>query len=443
MSGEIEAAGALATAGAVAGVIEGREGQGQAEGPCLNCGAQLTGPFCAQCGQNGRPLRKLSQLVGEFLHNLFHFDTKAWRTLPMVLFRPGTLTRDYIYGKRARYISPLATFLLCVFLMFFVFSWAGGSAEFGSGFGDAMEVTQEDLDEARAELAEARADLAEAQANPDPDEPAGLAVGLAEGAVTRAEAAVARLEAQLAAQQEQVDREAERGEDGASTDGAPPAAAPEAAPSAEEAAPSTEAAPPPQTLEGEAANGAVHFGITTDDPEAAERLRSGETRWQDEVSTAARSGELDVNLGNEYLNRRALETLSNPDLALYRVQEAASKFSFLLAPLSLPFIALLFLWKRGVTFYDHVVYALYALSFASLLFITLMLAGAAFGAGVMMVLSNVLLLGALPVHTFFQLKGAYALGWFSALWRTFFMLIFAMVIATIFFILIIILGLAT
>jgi hypothetical protein len=61
MSGEIEAAGALATAGVVAGVIEGREGQGQAEGPCLNCGAQLTGPFCAQCGQNGRPLRKLSR----------------------------------------------------------------------------------------------------------------------------------------------------------------------------------------------------------------------------------------------------------------------------------------------------------------------------------------------------------------------------------------------
>jgi hypothetical protein len=430
MSGEIEAAGALATAGVVAGVIEGREGQGQAEGPCLNCGAQLTGPFCAQCGQNGRPLRKLSQLVGEFLHSLFHFDTKAWRTLPMVLFRPGTLTRDYIYGKRARYISPLATFLLCVFLMFFVFSWAGGSAEFGSGFGDAMEVTQEDLDEARAELAEARADLAEAQANPDPDEPAGLAVGLAEGAVTRAEAAVARLEAQLAAQQEQASEAAER--------------APAAREGAAADSPAAADAPEAQTIEAQAGNGIARIGVTPDDAEAAERIRSGETRWQDELATAARNGEINVNLGHPYLDQRALETLRNPDLALYRVQEAASKFSFLLAPLSLPFIALLFLWKRGVTFYDHVVYALYALSFASILFITLMIGGAIFGANgaAMTILSNVLMVGALPVHTFFQLKGAYALGWWSALWRTFFMLLFALIVATIFLILIIILGLA-
>ena len=432
MSGEIEAAGALATAGVVAGVIEGREGQGQAEGACLNCGAQLTGPFCAQCGQNGRPLRKLSQLVGEFLHSLFHYDTKAWRTLPMVLFRPGTLTRDYIYGKRARYISPLATFLLCVFLMFFVFSWAGGSAEFGSGFGDAMEVTQEDLDEARAELAEARAELAEAQANPDPDEPAGLAVGLAEGAVTRAEAAVARLEMQLAAQQEQAASEA--AEQAQATPETPADSAPAAAD-----------APEAQTIAAEAGNGIARIGVTTDDAEAAERIRSGETRWQDELATAARNGEINVNLGHPYLDQRALETLQNPDLALYRVQEAASKFSFLLAPLSLPFIALLFLWKRGVTFYDHVVYALYALSFASILFITLMIGGAIFGANgaAMTILSNVLMVGALPVHTFLQLKGAYALGWWSALWRTFFMLIFALIVATIFLILIIILGLAT
>jgi hypothetical protein len=311
-----------------------------------------------------------------------------------------------------------------------VFSWAGGSAEFGSGFGDAMEVTQEDLDEARAELAEARADLAEAQANPDPDEPAGLAVGLAEGAVTRAEAAVARLEAQLAAQQEQASEAAER--------------APAAREGAAADSPAAADAPEAQTIEAQAGNGIARIGVTPDDAEAAERIRSGETRWQDELATAARNGEINVNLGHPYLDQRALETLRNPDLALYRVQEAASKFSFLLAPLSLPFIALLFLWKRGVTFYDHVVYALYALSFASILFITLMIGGAIFGANgaAMTILSNVLMVGALPVHTFFQLKGAYALGWWSALWRTFFMLLFALIVATIFLILIIILGLA-
>ena len=428
MSGEIEAAGALATAGAVAGVIEGREGQRQADGQCLNCSAQLTGPFCSQCGQNGRPVRKLSQLLLEFLNSLFHFDTKAWRTLPMVLFRPGTLTRDYIYGKRARYISPLATFLLCVFALFFVFSWVGG-AEFGSGFEDAMEVSQQDLEEARADLAQARAELAEAQANPDPDEPEGLAVGLAEGAVARAEAAVARLEAQLEAEEEAAE----------ATDATTPAPVPDAAPSAEpsppEAAPATTVAPAPEEN-----TVSSNVGITVGDDTV---IDGSDGAWQDNVREAVDSGELNVNTGNAYLDARMEQSLRNPDLALYRVQEAASKFSFLLAPLSLPFIALLFIWKRGISFYDHVVYALYALSFAAILFMVLMLGAAIPGVGVafMAIFSNILLLVALPVHTFFQLKGAYALGWWSALWRTFFMMLFALFIAVIFLLLVLVLGL--
>ena len=52
-----------------------------------------------------------------------HFDGKAWRTSPMLLVRLGRLTRDYIMGKRARYIAPVPLFLLVVFLMFFVFSF--------------------------------------------------------------------------------------------------------------------------------------------------------------------------------------------------------------------------------------------------------------------------------------------------------------------------------
>ena len=75
------------------------------------------------------------------------------------------------------------------------------------------------------------------------------------------------------------------------------------------------------------------------------------------------------------LNERVAATLRNPDLALYQIQDAASKFSFLLAPMSLPFIALLFLWKRGVTLYDHMAYALYALAFAALLFSVVVLLG--------------------------------------------------------------------
>src|SRR5688572_7491098 len=112
MSGEFEAAGAMATAGLVAGAIEGREGQAPGEGGCLNCGAQLTGAYCSACGQAAHANRGLIHVLEEFLHGIFHFDTKVWRTLPLAIFRPGTLTRNYVYGKRARYLSPLAFFLL-------------------------------------------------------------------------------------------------------------------------------------------------------------------------------------------------------------------------------------------------------------------------------------------------------------------------------------------
>ena len=254
---------------------------------------------------------------------------------------------------------------------------------------------------------------------------------MAEGAVGRAEAAVARIEARLQAQREVEAAQAAEGSD--ASEAAPPAPNVEAPPAEAPPAAVTESAPEENTL-----NTTVGISVGED------TVIDGEgSSWQDQVREAVDSGELNVNTGSVYFDERIKQSLRNPDLALYRVQESASKYAFLLAPLSLPFIALLFLWKRGTTFYDHVVYALYALSFASLLFITLMLGAAAPGANVafMAILSNILLLVALPVHAFFQLKGAYVLGWFSALWRTFFMMIFAVLIASVYLLIIILLGL--
>jgi hypothetical protein len=170
----------------------------------------------------------------------------------------------------------------------------------------------------------------------------------------------------------------------------------------------------------------------------AEDERRVET-WQDGVREIGRSEDFVVFGGaNEDLNQRVRRKFENPDLALYQIQDAASKFSFLLAPLSLPFIALLFLWKRGVTLYDHMAYALYALAFAALLFSAVVLLGKipwiSWG--------SAWLLAALPVHMWFHLKGAYALGRWSATWRTMFMLIFAYIVALIFLILVVVLGLA-
>lgn len=342
----------MATAGLAAGAIEGRAPGEAGEGACLNCGAALTGRFCSACGQAAHPHRTLAGVLEEFLHGVLHFDAKAWRTLPMVIFRPGTLTRNYVHGKRARYISPLALFLFTIFAMFFAFAFLPPSFTMGGPGSGALS----------AEIEAARQAVSEAE---------------------------------QAAQ------------------------APDAPPAARERL---------EELAGELA--------TLERIEAAASSEGG--GWQAQVAAAAKQGDLVVISGFDALNARVNKKLENPDYALYKVQQTAYKFSFLLAPLSLPFIALLFLWKRGLTLYDHMVFALYALSFASLLLIFFVISAQwnwsawmgewAFAFG-------------LPLHTYFHLKGGYGLGWFSALWRTMLMLIFAMIILTIFLLAIFILGL--
>ena len=89
---------------------------------CLNCGTPLDGTYCHACGQRAHVHRSLWHLVEELLHGVTHFDAKGWRTLPLLVARPGLLTRRYIDGQRTRYVSPLALFLFSMFLFFLVMS---------------------------------------------------------------------------------------------------------------------------------------------------------------------------------------------------------------------------------------------------------------------------------------------------------------------------------
>jgi hypothetical protein len=167
-------------------------------------------------------------------------------------------------------------------------------------------------------------------------------------------------------------------------------------------------------------------------PSGAEDLEDANVFFEQLVSAedASEAGESD-------LGHKIREKLQNPDLLFYKLKQNAYKFSFLLVPISLPFVALLFLWKRGHTFYDHAVFTLYSLAFMSFLFIVVSLAGAsAWSAPAQPFIAGI---GA-PVHMFFQLKGAYGLGWLSALWRTFFLWVFACVALVLFFALIFFMG---
>ena len=309
MSVDIEAGGALVTAGLVASEIEGgsADGVSASHSPaiCANCATPLTGAFCHGCGQKAHVHRSVLHLAEEFLHGILHFDTKAWRTLPMLVFKPGELTRRYLDGQRTRFVSPLALFLFMMFLMFFVGSFTNGRSAH--------------------------------------DEPSTVQAGLAE---LQAEAVTAR--SAVAA-----DGKAQAGSDKLSdTD---------------------------------------MIGLKTD---------------------------------IVALDEAFAKANKNPELTKYKMKSAATKYTFLLVPLSMPFLWLMFFWKRGVSMYDHAVFVLYSLSFMALLFVIMFLLKFA---GLKWAVAGFIMLVP-PLHMFQQLKTSYSLGIGGALWRTFGLLFSALMV---------------
>ena len=79
------------------------------------------------------------------MHGVLHLDGKLWATLPLLAFKPGNLTRRYVAGERAKFVSPMSMFLFTVFAMFAVFQMVGISAptDFGKGVMDNFSVNSE------------------------------------------------------------------------------------------------------------------------------------------------------------------------------------------------------------------------------------------------------------------------------------------------------------
>lgn len=91
---------------------------------CLNCGAPLTGRFCAACGQRDVPAYPtVREMAGEAWEEFSGWDGRLARTLATLVRRPGQLTVDAIEGRRARYIKPLRLYLV-VSVMYFLLAAA-------------------------------------------------------------------------------------------------------------------------------------------------------------------------------------------------------------------------------------------------------------------------------------------------------------------------------
>jgi len=322
------------------------------ETACLNCQAPLTGPYCHGCGQKAHVHRTLGAFLHDLVHGALHFEGKTWHTLPLLAWRPGELTRRYIEGERARFVSPMALFLFSVFLMFAVFQLAGISTPDDIGppvqTGDEGSSGQS-LERQLAGLQTAR----EAMAIDNP--------------------AVPVVDRQIAALERRI--EETRDPDGKVV-----------------------------LLEDEEGGGKVTY-----EPSGLALLDGAIEKWR-----------------------------QNPTLMAYKLQSNFYKFSWLLIPLSVPFVWLIFAWRRRFGAYDHAVFVTYSLCFMSLLFVLVaVLAQIPAIPGGALFFATVLIP---PVHIYKQLRGTYGLSRFSASWRTIVLLVFITIILSLFVNLLLVLG---
>lgn len=90
---------------------------------CLNCGQPFVGNenFCSFCGQKNT-IKKLN--FGTFVNNLFNgffsYDSRFWTTFIPLLTKPGKVSKDYIQGKRARFVNPFQLYLNVSIIFFLI-----------------------------------------------------------------------------------------------------------------------------------------------------------------------------------------------------------------------------------------------------------------------------------------------------------------------------------
>ncbi len=156
MGDEIDAIGTMAEGALVARAVEDKAGEkasGHDSAACLNCGEIRSGNYCGSCGQSAHIHRSIGAFWHDILHGVLHFEGKFWRTMPMLAWKPGELTRRYIHGERARFISPMSLFLFAIFMMFAIFSFMPGSGDSIEDYMNSEEITKtaEKLDQQIAE----------------------------------------------------------------------------------------------------------------------------------------------------------------------------------------------------------------------------------------------------------------------------------------------------
>ncbi len=112
---------------------------------CLNCGhvIDISDKYCPNCGQaNSTKKLVLKDFLDEFLSNAFNYDSKLLKTLSTMLIRPGTITKDYIRGKRVTYTNPFRFLFSLAFLYLLMVSYDSNLSELNDlGLNEKIQKT--------------------------------------------------------------------------------------------------------------------------------------------------------------------------------------------------------------------------------------------------------------------------------------------------------------
>ena len=121
--------------------------------PCRNCGEMVEQRHCPRCGQLAASYhRPFYALITESVSDSMALDGRIARSMPLLFFRPGVLTRRYTEGKRARYVPPFRLFLLSSLLFYFVvFAFLGqvNWLDFATANVDGEQLSDQDMQELR------------------------------------------------------------------------------------------------------------------------------------------------------------------------------------------------------------------------------------------------------------------------------------------------------
>lgn len=88
---------------------------------CLNCKQPISyyDNFCSECGQvNDLQRVSIKQFISEFFSGFFSFDTRFFKTFVPLLFKPGKVTKEYVKGKRKKYVNPFQLYLNVTIVFF-------------------------------------------------------------------------------------------------------------------------------------------------------------------------------------------------------------------------------------------------------------------------------------------------------------------------------------